>query len=1172
MKITNIRILNNYKVKLVNAKLSGVNQVSGTVAEQGTRTPSIPTTPTTNTQITFQQKFDLVLKYLIDRYEPTWSVGSTAAGKLATMSLLGISDGINPLIAGGTVESAFNYVTNGDDGWFDPLTHPKDFASAVRTAYKQLQRARTPQKANHRFVNYGLVSILSQDYLYNGGNAFFGFHPDYEWYPGTSMPNQLYHGYEPNYRNGIHRYVLHSPYGNFSSPMNSLAGNWRRFPWLSDRYTAESFQFDMHLLSRQNTTPRDLLSDPGIVRDGNLGVVVAGITDTNLNTLYRSITFPAGTLSKISFNDYGRTGGGYGSNEAIVGSPWIRFPEAITYSNWWGQASELSGLCFDYGTLVLFDGQTFPSQPQSFASLSKSPMSDSIGICFAYGDRLLQSLNSLSDTWGNSMEFIAYLGCIPYGTGFEMRIPFALYKDPTIEENVRYFKWRLDASVSHWKEKFKSPIDGFAHVFMDASALIERTYHQWQAPGYTLWTNITPSGLSYVENIPVSWARDQHNYTYGSSGPDSEKAVVFGTETFAQYMFRDDVSYYNPNRNDQRRFNGDTEPRHWCLDDDKATALFSTLYDITLGQRKWGLTYADSIWGMGVCGSSTLGEVFAVSTREALWDVNKVPVSGLPFLYNTFTKVNPQNADIKWKDVPGTFGSGVSGGVPWHQDRRFTLFYLYPTALALNLTLVDHFHDGIGYYRLSNWFDKDLGLIFLNNDQMVAGGLGKVVSDFPHVGRKIPSKPPQNYWTGNARTSEFELLYACMKGGVTGGLDSLGFTNLYNELYAAGYGQNTNGFRFMIDGIFDTGDSALNQYYRNRFISEGCIFYDIVYENATTNSGIPIRDLIPGNSTINRNALVTYIQEKFGIQPNSQVERHVVLDFEFDFDSSLLYGVAYNGATVLSTDSVLNGDNNTRVTDEITRAINQCKDVFGSKVKFTHWGHPVAANYLVLGQVAGGVDSVDYLNATSQNREARIQHSVSQHSPVMSVYDFALPYAYDAYPNQDSIDSGLAIKSPADTPNYPYNQNSAGDDHRRTASTEITRRINIRNGNQSMPVYPNISWWYDPNQYYAGMMGVMVPTSEMLSYYTSLKASYPLINGISFWTASDYFFNSLAFGIDTADPEQQRIRDSLVRNYLNGVNPVPNQYPNWRHPDLKKYLMTKANDDLLSLIAQMKVI
>ena len=48
MKISNIRILNNYKVKLIHTKLSGVIKEEKKVAEQGTKFAIIPTPPKTN--------------------------------------------------------------------------------------------------------------------------------------------------------------------------------------------------------------------------------------------------------------------------------------------------------------------------------------------------------------------------------------------------------------------------------------------------------------------------------------------------------------------------------------------------------------------------------------------------------------------------------------------------------------------------------------------------------------------------------------------------------------------------------------------------------------------------------------------------------------------------------------------------------------------------------------------------------------------------------------------------------------------------------------------------------------------------------------------------------------------------------------------------------------------
>lgn len=45
MKIKDIRILNNYKVKLINSKLSGVDRTETKIGEQGTRFAVIPTPP-----------------------------------------------------------------------------------------------------------------------------------------------------------------------------------------------------------------------------------------------------------------------------------------------------------------------------------------------------------------------------------------------------------------------------------------------------------------------------------------------------------------------------------------------------------------------------------------------------------------------------------------------------------------------------------------------------------------------------------------------------------------------------------------------------------------------------------------------------------------------------------------------------------------------------------------------------------------------------------------------------------------------------------------------------------------------------------------------------------------------------------------------------------------------
>jgi len=48
MKIKNIRLLNNYKIKLINSKLHGVDKNKSSITEQGTRVAIIPTPPRSN--------------------------------------------------------------------------------------------------------------------------------------------------------------------------------------------------------------------------------------------------------------------------------------------------------------------------------------------------------------------------------------------------------------------------------------------------------------------------------------------------------------------------------------------------------------------------------------------------------------------------------------------------------------------------------------------------------------------------------------------------------------------------------------------------------------------------------------------------------------------------------------------------------------------------------------------------------------------------------------------------------------------------------------------------------------------------------------------------------------------------------------------------------------------
>lgn len=790
MKITNVRAMNNYKIKLINAKLSGVNVTQESVAEQGTRTP-IPQTPPTQAE-TATQKFDRVMNYLIGRYEPGWSASDPAVGRAAVMASMGLSAGINPLIAGGTLEYMFNGLTNTDAGYFDALTHPKDFAAEVKKAYKVFERARKPIQAKHRFMDYSSAGIGNYSYLDDGGNAFFGSEKNMLWYPEPDSTNYnnydyrySYKGYAADYANGIERYMLHSPYGIFRSPMFQPAGynvGKTSIPWMTDRYAPNAgWVFDAYLKLREETTLRDLLNDNRTVRDPLLGVLVDGVTDTYLNSYYSGNCYPAGLYSRgIESNlpIINRDQGGYGANAVRIGKPWIPYPNGITWRGNLGLLADGGAtLNFNAITLVMTDGSLFPNNPPPITDLNVDYAS---GISYGNGQTRLDRLNALADAWGNSMEFTLYSGLLPYGGGYEQYMPFMLYKDPTIPENVRYMRWRMDASMSHWKEKFKSPIDGFAHVMTDSLVAVERTYHQWTGPTFASWSNVLPGGTSWVENIPVAWGRDQFNYTYGPSAGTGKSGIVWGAELFGWYDWNA--------RADQKKSPTDSNPIFWVLDEDIASPLYTSIYDLVVGQRFNGLAKASSIWGMGVCGTSTLGELYTICKLE-----DKRTPDGYPFFYNTFIGMDATNNNLLWKGVPGTScdwsGSTVtpSGTVPWCNDRRFRLFYLYPLALALGGTVVDQMHNGYAYYGVNGWFDIRLpatnGVHIFHGDQE-AHGIGTIVSDFPHPGRRTANTPPQNFWTGIARTSEFELLYACMKGGLTAGLDSLGFTKLYSELLA----------------------------------------------------------------------------------------------------------------------------------------------------------------------------------------------------------------------------------------------------------------------------------------------------------------------------------------------------------------------------------------------------
>jgi hypothetical protein len=830
---------------------------------------------------TLNAPYEIVFKYLMNKYEPEWGTNSSTEGKTARANALGVSASYNPF--GTTGGTAYQYIAYAGTpgvsaGYFDPLSHPRLYAKNIEgSGYRRLGRARGHTAAKHRFVDdWQLPGVIGDVYYDRGAqqNTFYGFAPRYTLYPqsgGETTDNldnfrkentkTLHFNFQLNLDNKIERYYIHSPYGKmtagmahdsylidsgFESRVNAgeritLPGSLRVMPWISNRYTAESFLWDMYLYCQEETCLRDFTLNPFDTRTetSNTDALNAPFVgdpqnlsfndysgspftyDIHLNTQYSGMTFPAGQFPvSLRYSSQQYRIGGF-TQDVNVGPPWIKFTGGFywdtstgeTQFEWFGSAP--LGLCFNKRTLIMLDGSTWGITPPTLDTNFK-PLKDIgynnffadygpsslVGLSFGYGKRLIESWDKISQVWGNQVEFLGYFGTLPYGQGaVECFVPYMMYLDPTDQSNVDYVKWRLDAAISHWKKRFKSPIDGFARVLFENGGS-QRTYHVYEAPGYTKYVNTLPSGLSFVDNIIVSWSRDQYNYTFGPSGPNPNKGVILGTETFAQYNFKWDGWVVDPNNTEFTRFKGDqTPPSHWALDEDIAHDLYSSVYNIVLGQRKYGFTYTDALFKPGVCGSSKLGEVYAFERPYAQITTS---LDAYPYFHNTFIEYvgGPITSALKWKRVPGTwFGTqtpdGVPGGVPWIYDRRFRLFFLYPLALYLNMTIMDPMHSGNGYYNmtltprpLSGWYDKTLGNTYLVNIDYAFDNShtsNPVVSNIPYPNRRNPSTPPQNNWNpADIDNSEFELLYSCMKGGLTGELDSLGYSDIYTELQSRG--------------------------------------------------------------------------------------------------------------------------------------------------------------------------------------------------------------------------------------------------------------------------------------------------------------------------------------------------------------------------------------------------
>jgi hypothetical protein len=860
-----------------------IEHPDGTVLEVDSDGGAWVETTTSTTPLfynTINAPYEIVFKYLMNKYEPEWGTNSSTDGKTNRIAALGVSASYNPF--GATGGTAYQYLIPPGSpgycaGYFDPLSHPRLFSKSIEASgYRRLERARGHTAAKHRFIDdWQMPGVIGDVYFNRGGNqnTFYGFAPRYNLYPqsgGETTDNldefrkqntkTLHFNFQLNLDNKIERYYIHSPYGKITTGMAhdslfapadlprlnngeklTIASSLRGLPWISNRYSGESFLWDMYLYCREETCLRDFtlnpfntrteesntdaLNTPFIGDPSNLSFDDFSSSpytyDIHLNTQYSGLTFPRGQFPlRFSYASQKYRPGGY-TQDVNVGPPWIKFPygftsdfaNGITKFEWFG--SYPLGLCFDKRTLIMQDGSTWGITPPTLMT-NFQPLVDVgynnyfddygpsslVGLSFGYGKKLIESWDKISEVWGSQVEFLGYFGTLPYGQGaVESFVPYMMYLDPTVQTNVDYVKWRLDAGISHWKRRFKSPIDGFARVLFENGGT-QRTYHVYEPPGYTKFVNELPSGVSFVDNIIVNWSRDQYNYTFGRSGPDPNKGVILGTETFAYYNFKWDGWIVDQNNTEFTRFkNEQTPPSHWALDSDIAHDMYSSVLNIVLGQRRHGFTYTDSLYQKGVCGSSKLGEVFAF---ERPYTQIMTSLDAYPFFHNIFIEYvgGPVDSALKWKRVPGTwFGTqspdGVAGGVPWIYDRRFRLFYLYPLALYLNMSIMDPMHSGNGYYNmtltprpLAGWFDKTLGNTYtvrIDYDFDNSHTSNPVVSNVPYPNRRNPTKPPQNNWNpADIDNSEFELLYSCMKGGLTGELDSLGFGDIFTELQSRG--------------------------------------------------------------------------------------------------------------------------------------------------------------------------------------------------------------------------------------------------------------------------------------------------------------------------------------------------------------------------------------------------
>jgi alpha-tubulin suppressor-like RCC1 family protein len=336
--------------------------------------------------------------------------------------------------------------------------------------------------------------------------------------------------------------------------------------------------------------------------------------------------------------------------------------------------------------------------------------------------------------------------------------------------------------------------------------------------------------------------------------------------------------------------------------------------------------------------------------------------------------------------------------------------------------------------------------------------------------------------------------------------------------------------------------------------------------------------------------------------PNN--DYHRLENFNFVVDTGLTYG---------------NGPNNTRSSKEITDAIKYCRSIFPN-VKFSEWGYPSAYNYSD-GAIWGRHDTVDWPHATEANKELRIQSAVDMFKPVLTECDFVSFYAYDSYPSQKSIDDGLVPEpdGPYAAKNSWYSTDtnqflSDENDSQFIAGAEIARRIRNAIGKPNQLLTATISMYSPPGTAFkAPDQQPLLPLEEILDFVKKMRIEQPSMNGITFWTSSDYRFGlalrsqTLPSPLDSDWAEtvqywythvpadwrgtaeeyrdakiaeytsyagfQRAMRKSIIALYWDKVDVIANgTYSGWGDPKMRYDTMVKVNEAWLAMFREIRKI